>query len=289
MSDFLVSLIARAENRAPVLQRRQRALFEAGSISNDLPVASDVAVDSDRGVRFEARPSSVVPEGAHSRQVPRDSFPAIEHSDSHVDARPVHRVSGRDADLPRPRSSQERRAERPEPIYRQMVAPTERPTEQTHSIATRVVDAHIDRRRVERTVARVESPHSTVVKRGTERATAAHDEHRRSPRARVESAPAAPMRGARVEAKDQAPPPPRATTVPTKRASTTTAVMLARAQSSKSVAPPIAPVPAPVHISIGRVEVRATSASQSAVRPAKNAGPRLKLDDYLNDRNRGGR
>lgn len=69
------------------------------------------------------------------------------------------------------------------------------------------------------------------------------------------------------------------------------AVLLARAQSAaKASAAPAAPAAAaPVHISIGRVEVRAHTASpERKPRAVKPAAPQLKLEDYLRERSRRG-
>jgi hypothetical protein len=50
------------------------------------------------------------------------------------------------------------------------------------------------------------------------------------------------------------------------------------------------PPPAPVHVTIGRIEVRASApaAERQPVRRSP-AGPRMSLDDYLNGRRRGSR
>ena len=46
-----------------------------------------------------------------------------------------------------------------------------------------------------------------------------------------------------------------------------------------------APTPAPVQISIGRVEIRAVQAPANKPRAVGPAAPRLSLDDYLQQRN----
>ena len=53
-----------------------------------------------------------------------------------------------------------------------------------------------------------------------------------------------------------------------------------------------APTPVPpttVHVSIGRIEIRATPTASKPARSQAPAGPRLSLDDYLKTRNGGGR
>jgi hypothetical protein len=70
------------------------------------------------------------------------------------------------------------------------------------------------------------------------------------------------------------------------------AVLIAKAQTATKVSPAIAPqtVAPPIQISIGRVEVRAGAAASAPIsRTAKAEGPRLKLEDYLNERSRSGR
>lgn len=67
-------------------------------------------------------------------------------------------------------------------------------------------------------------------------------------------------------------------------------MVLARSQSAEVArrAQTAAPAPAPVQITIGRVEVRAASgAPERAPRPTGPAAPRLSLDDYLRQRNTG--
>lgn len=58
------------------------------------------------------------------------------------------------------------------------------------------------------------------------------------------------------------------------------------------ISPPAAPAPPPIHVTIGRVEVRATAPSQPAQTPRRTAVPIMTLDDYLAERNgkaKGGR
>lgn len=58
-----------------------------------------------------------------------------------------------------------------------------------------------------------------------------------------------------------------------------------RAQASAPVQAP----PTTVHVSIGRIEIRATPAAAKPARSQAAVGPRLSLDDYLKTRNGGGR
>lgn len=71
-----------------------------------------------------------------------------------------------------------------------------------------------------------------------------------------------------------------------------TAVQLARAaQPVRQIAATPSPVgePPAVHITIGRVEVRATAAPERPAMKPRPVAPGLKLDDYLRERDRGSR
>jgi hypothetical protein len=58
----------------------------------------------------------------------------------------------------------------------------------------------------------------------------------------------------------------------------------ARVESTRAVLPPAPPT---IHVTIGRVEVRATPQATAAKPVARPAGPRLSLDDYLRSRGEG--
>ncbi len=70
---------------------------------------------------------------------------------------------------------------------------------------------------------------------------------------------------------------PRRETAPVIRAT-------ARVESTRAVLPPTPPT---IHVTIGRVEVRATPPVTAAKPLARPAGPRLSLDDYLRSRGEG--
>ena len=70
------------------------------------------------------------------------------------------------------------------------------------------------------------------------------------------------------------------------------AVVMAKARAATRLSPPVAVEGAasPITISIGRVDVRADAPPlRPGLRGAKPAGPRLQLEDYLNERSRGAR
>jgi hypothetical protein len=284
-----MSIIERAENRAPVLQRRPRALFETVPIPRNLPVAVDVMVGSDRGEQAEGRPPSVAEELRSPREWSRASLRAMAESGSHAEAAPAHRASTRSSDSTQS-LQEERRPEPSVPTLHPTVASETRAPDLGARPVARLIDAHIERWPAQRERAsdrgRVESETAPIAKPGRTELNPTHQEERPLPRARPELAQTAFARATPVNPNNQTPPQAaRPTAIPPKR-TPRTAVMLAKAQSTRNLPPPVVPAPTPVHISIGRVEVRASSAPQSPARPATHTGPRLKLDDYLSDRNR---
>jgi hypothetical protein len=95
-----------------------------------------------------------------------------------------------------------------------------------------------------------------------------------------------------AEAARQRPDPPTGVLLPA-RPQNAQAVQLAKTGPSRAAMPGAAAAQATnesVQITIGRVEVRAVAAAdRPAPRPAKQAAPRLTLDDYLRQRSGGGR
>ena len=280
-----MSIIERAENRAPVVQRRPRALFEAGPVSNDL-LTTEVAVETERDARVDTHAPTFVPERRPADRPSRHAHRPIEQSEPRAAASPARPVSVRAAETP-PTPRPEREVEVLEPTRHTPPEQIETPRPLPTPIASRAVDRHVAHRPVQRDAAPIESPPPIVQKRVRETSAPALDEPRRLTRAVATPIPTVPVRSTRPETKIQTPTAPRATAIPTRRESA--AVLFAKSRSVKSAAPQVSVAPAPVHISIGRVEVRATAAPHATARPAKSAGPRLKLDDYLNDRDRGGR
>ena len=250
MNGFLAALVARTEGRLPVLERRPLSLFEP--LARSAPVTplvhSEQQHDDPRGA---PSPPPAMPPAARSDV--RD--PPVADRSSH--GAPTARRSGVLA--PEPMAVTGRHAA---PGLHEERPAAGRPAAVPHAPSAKVAARD----------ARVAMP-------GVEAPPAVHP---RAGREHAEGAGAlapAPDRAATLAGALQQGPAPR----------TQPSVSLARAQAMNAArrepAPIAAPTPAPVHISIGRVEIRAVQASADKPRAIGPAAPRLSLDDYLQRRN----
>ncbi|HJV61283.1 MAG TPA: hypothetical protein VJ743_10090 [Albitalea sp.] len=248
MNRFLAGLVDRAEGRAPVLQRRPRALFEpaAGAGSSAEPLEQNLA--------FASAPASAREVGDRAEPAP----PALGRShDPRAGERSA--VHAEQRDLPRaallPEAPPSRRMPvaapahaEPRPLYAKPEPPQARPLQ---VITTRTVLREL----------RPAAP-PTLAPQGPVSA-------------RHADVPAPPAASPSPRNVDRTPAPPAA-------------VLLAKAQSLAVVRHERQPraAPAPVQISIGRVEVRAIGTSgERGSRASGPSAPRLSLDDYLRQRN----
>ena len=294
MNDFLLSLVDRAAGRMPTLERRPRALFESTATRTSREAAAgggfdelsdDAALFEDRAVTAPPAAATAMPHEPHQRTIhiepPRDTNVNRHKPDSAEQAaraitpavtRPAvvaaetvalqkSRVETPKATLPpAPPRSMNSPIALPGPTPNAAVAiattPAPRPAPRTE---TKMLSEQPGRTR--------SRPHEDRAFPGPERTP------------RMVASPPHPSTASKAEKfamKRDTPP----------------AVLLARAQSAaKTPAASFAPpAPAPVHISIGRVEVRASTANtERKSRAAKSATPQLKLEDYLRERSRSAR
>ena len=249
MSGFLDVLIARTEGRLPVLERRVRALFEppAGAPAASLDLGSAVATPlaADR----DSGSSPAATAGA-SRQSARGSAPLARTSSDE----PVARVGA---------------VLRPQPVAPIGPRPASVPGD-AHRTAE-AAPAH------DRPLAR---PSPAAAR--PDNVPALH-----RPRAEVRPASASVARTAKHGELAAATPigPLQRRTAPAPHAAVVLARVQANAVARRDAPFAAAPTPAPVQISIGRVEVRAVQAAPDPPRASGPATPRLSLDDYLRQRN----
>jgi hypothetical protein len=279
MSHYLSSLIERAEGRAAVLERRPRALFEPASLraqrttvpepeTEDAPVETeqpraptpkpvqepDIVSPRDPGVRANA----VSP--AAMRTV------GVEMPKAAVAVAPAPRVPG---EPPAPVLKRDPALQSPPPEARGARLPPQ-PDAPLIRIAAPAAGLRPTAQRIAAEPLR--EPMAIQPPKTAPRSQPPETEGRARPAPR--------------QARPQLPDPRRPVLVREHRP----ALPLAKAQLAAQTPPPAAAsAPAPVHISIGRVEVRASSAAaESGSRTSRPSEPRLKLEDYLRQR-RGGR
>lgn len=280
MNRFLAGLIDRAEGRAPVLQRRPRALFEPEGQGGVRPVETFEQTEmQDRSPRSrvespkeDARPSREPKQreahtesdrNRHSAMVTRRDDTGDRATRAGDDARhrgalqPDHVPPIRtrimptaDADpTPKRSTPREPAVDRPGPpapaVQR---APKEE--RQPKRLAAPVAEQRVVIQRETRTEVPTTATRPTIV----ERVTA-------SPSMRPNRA--------------------------TPRDASRSAVLLAKAHTSPQIRRerPAPAAPVPVQVTIGRVEVRAVATKADRARTSAPAGPRLSLDEYLRQRN----
>ena len=250
MNGFLAALVARTAGQLPVLERRPRSLFEPAACGATAAL-----------VERESRPGEM----DRTSSLPRETMPTMQPGarDPIAPARtaesetiPNHAgVLAQEPVIATRRSAPQRRDEPPATPHAALAPPT--PAERLTLSGVRQAAPPFE-------------PWPAV--RPRRQAEAAHgDPPRQLAPAVVEAAtPIGTL---------QPRPTPRAQSI----------VSLARAQAinaARREAPPAAsPAPAPVQISIGRVEIRAVQTSADKPRAVGPAAPRLSLDDYLKHRN----
>jgi hypothetical protein len=277
MNDFLTNLAARALHTAPVVQPRLASRFEpppagerffqddsfageAESFSESATPAAAPTTVADSALQMRTRAKRGDLDAAHVKPLPPRGEPAANES-----RRALARASSH---APSPRETN---------------------TESTSTIVVKTV--------IERPAPIDRVPHSIA------------DESSKSPNPGLPAVPAPvadieherqPLRDAFQVESTPFPDPPRPAE-PVARSDTKTAagreiVVTPRVTPAPVSSPPVArrdraPEPAPVvHVTIGRIEVRAVTASATALpaapRPAAKS-PVLSLDDYLRERNGG--
>jgi hypothetical protein len=283
MNDFLLNLVERAGNRAPVLQRRQRALFE--------PASPHASPDHDLGVRVEetesTRPASIENTLQQTLIVTRE--PAATHVAARV--APIEAPRAASASVivgaTSPTVRLERNEQRASPAPSAPPMPIAQSTLRAPRIDTPVVDAiAATPRGTSMTPAPARAANAAKMP-ATNLATPLSPISR-AKKENKDAIVAAPLRRL-MEPREPLTPSLRAPKPPSLR-ETAPAVWLAKARTTSMSAPiATAPAPAPVVISIGRVEVRAQTAPPARPRASATPSPRLTLEAYLRGRNGGAR
>jgi hypothetical protein len=300
MTDFFTSLVDRALDRTPVLERRQPTLFE--------PVSESAAAFGEQSVVSPLRENEVVVESTHS------PFPQtrVENNVSRISQVPLPRdeirlqsVETQPAPAPGPRLDQNRQSERDnatleavsrasikEPAKLASVSEAgaeAKPPSITQEITIaplRTIETIVERR-IEREVVKEHSTEKPAINEvqtfaretpqlKTRPALDRDAEQKHSSKAKAKSL--RPLQEqTKVRPAPEKKPAVRQDRLPIVRAIPRVESRLAR----KHQAPPS------VHVTIGRVEVRATPAPTGRTRVAQSVGPKTTLEDYLRSRGEG--
>lgn len=290
--DFLSRLVARAEQRMPLLSRRRPGLFEPRETQVEMPEAP---VDGEIPVRTAAMPQPTdagappmrrasssldpleplslprvdTPLPGPAERLDRPSMPSSRHEETAA-------VASAQPMLPQPSSlqavprAQPTIADSPLPAPR-MTMPASMPAEHPSRPASDAIPMPATARSIER----IESLHSEtrthIVERTFERI-----------RETASIAPSGEQPGR--EELQRLRDPGRLT-----QAHAGDGPRVADPVRAAALAPPPAAPPPPVQVSIGRVEIRARVAPPATAAPAASRRPRLALDDYLQQRHGDGR
>lgn len=272
MNGFLAALVARAEGRLPVLERRAHSLFEPVAGVATSRVASGESVRHDDGAVSVAAAGPREAASVRSVSAERNALPVV--------AAPSARL------VPAPRAMSEHTVLRDEAHFEHgnLQAPDPRqiagrPAPTGVAVAPRTVLREAANRPPDASAAaRIAQPPprpGDALAPARPRAEAARGEGvARVPAPRVPSAVLPPTPGA-LQRRGSAPSRP------------TVLLAKARIDSAARREAPSAAAPAPVQISIGRVEIRAVATIAERPRAVGPAAPRLSLDDYLRGRNNG--
>ena len=287
MSEYFSALLGRGAGWLPVLERRPRSLFEplAGRPAAAPRGADEGNASEPRGASLSvpwgrsAAPPAARPEPMTARWA--DEAPAPARRDEAVAAQAHSGPAVPQAVSLRPR---------PVPmIARRDASETQR---SDRGVRVSGLQPHATARRVD---ALVSSRESVPL-----RSSSLHSSSSRSPASRSHAEPddqrlgeAPPPKAMAVGSREPVPAAATATRAgaslaPMQAARPRPAVLLARSQNaavSRRDAQGVAGSPAPVQISIGRVEIRAVQAPVDTPRQAGPAAPRLSLDAYLRSRN----
>ena len=299
MTDFFTSLVDRALDRTPVLERRQPTLFEplteAAAAFGEKSSVGNISPLQEHEIVVETTPVFTAPVIKHVSRPPQSTSPREKPETEAADIGPSRR---RVHDLPRPQNDPDRAQPANTPFAtlkethiedpRREVKPTVVTKPQEIAIApVRTIETIIERR-VEREI---------VTERATEKPAIKEVQTfaRQTPQpktADVLDGAAEQKHSSKAEAKSPRPPKEQTTIKPStekkvvaRQDAMPNVRTLPRVESRQARKRP-SPPPS-VHVTIGRVEVRATPAAAGKPRVAQPLGPKTTLDDYLRSRGEG--
>ena len=290
MSDLFTSLVDRTLARTPVLERRQPTLFEPAidAALNEPSLQEKVNfVESEPSATQSKQLSkniSPTPQPSSTREEPE--APALETR--HRPRRRVHDIPAPEDDLETTRlapvssaPAKDTKVNRHEEPTRDVKPPLVAPPKPLTVTPERRLETIVEKT-IEREVIKEQAPEGPAIKEiqtftqpNLQQKPALRDERNSTEQpSKVEVKHLLPPKEATV-IKPLAPknPPPQRDIPPRMRAA-------ARAEAKRRSEPP----PPIINVTIGRVEVRATTPANGKTHAARPAAPRLTLEDYLRSR-----
>jgi hypothetical protein len=298
MTDFFTSLVDRALDLTPVLERRQPTLFE--------PSAATAAFDQSNVGRPSPLPETeiVVESGpvsiARNDVIKNASFPPQRTSPrAEPESQPVETPSSRrrrNDDRKRSQIDQAEAQPATTPFTASQETHVEKPRhEATPAVAAKPQEISVTPMKTIETIVERRVEREIVTERSTE-TPSINEVHsfaqpQVQPRISNHDTAAEQKHPAKAEVIPLAPPKERTAIKPlvekkaiTRKDSTSMPRALSRAESRQPAKQPAMPT---IHVTIGRVEVRATPPAAGKSRSPQPVGPKLSLEDYLRSRGEG--
>ena len=306
MSDLLTSLVDRALERAPVLQRRQPTLFEpaAEAAFNERAQVATPRTIHEENILLENDPATESGRPEFKSQEPRlhprtrahdETESGDVESQSSLHRRPPKVATPlraeRETEPPRSSDAAKHADLTPNPVIREdrssrSIRTDDNANKENAPVASArmietIIEKRVEREIVSETVkgaptireAQTVHPPAEVSKAAPE------DDGNTKPPVKLKSKPLDP-------AKDGIPIKPLTQQKPlTRREDSPLIRAVPKAESMRAIKQP--PAPPAIHVTIGRVEVRATPQPPARPKFARAAGPRVSLEDYLRSRGEG--
>ena len=298
MTDFFTSLVDRALDRTPVLERRQPAFFEplteTASAFGAKAFVGNVSSLQESDVVLESAPVSYAPVIKNVSRPPQFTSPREEPQTEIAETRPSRR---RVHDLPRQQNDPNEAQSATTPLATLKETPVEQPRQEvTPTVITKPQEITVAPLRTIETIVERRVECDIVTEHETEEPAIKEVQTFARPTPQLKTAEvldraAEQKHSSKAEIKSPRPQKEQTTIKPTEKKSVARQDAMPNVRTFprfESRQPQKLPASPPsIHVTIGRVEVRATPAATGKSRVAHAVGPKLSLEDYLRSRGEG--
>ena len=293
MTDFFTSLVDRALDRTPVLERRQPAFFEpltqSAAAFGEKSSVGNVSPLQVSEILVESTPVSDAPVVKHVSRPRQSTSPREEPETQTAEIQPSR---PRVHDVPRPQNDPAEAQSAPLATLRETHVEQPR-SEATPTVITKPQEITVAPLRTIETIVERRVEREIVTEHATEKPAIEEVQTftRPTPQLKtndVRDRPAEQKQSSKAEVKSPLPSKERTTIKPSTETksvarqdvmpSVRTLPHFESRQAQKLPAPPS------IHVTIGRVEVRATPPGTNKSQVAQRVGPKLSLEDYLRSR-----